>query len=335
MPKLVGPLKLSGTIGDLNFYSNPDGTNVVRNKANVSERNIALATRQNYIEFCAASELAGKLRQAFRQHLEYLSEGSYFNRLVGLSNMVCKTDPAATRGHRRPANGNIYLLEGFEWNAKLHFDKAFHADYTAYIDPFTGKMHLDINSFIPGRDMKVPAAASHFQIIARGVAIHPEESNSRPAVAVTGLITLDGIPTDPVTLALEVDKGVEEGMFAFAVGIIFFEEVAEVPLALKQAGPLTILSIEKINHEEQAIGIDDETGEVTGKDPAEMLKDHKAKQAIAMEGFLKMMEAAAQKQHLNYSPVTNDSEQQMSLGDKRLALQKQLWVKKLNKYRKG
>src|SRR5258708_36725152 len=84
---------------------------------------------------------------------------------------VAKGDPINARGLRNVTDGDLGLLESFEFNEKKMLKVILGVDYSANIDRASGSMKIEIPSFIP-REKLVPApGATHFKILSAGAEI--------------------------------------------------------------------------------------------------------------------------------------------------------------------
>jgi hypothetical protein len=336
MAILTGALQLRGTIQNLSYYPHPNGKTIVRRKGGPSAQRVRthhnfVRTRENIKDFGTAASVAGKIRKAMMPYMEYMSDGTYFNRLVGLVNLVGKTDRTNSRGEKHAYDGNIHLLEDFQWNSKLGFDEAVRADYSFRMDPATGHMSMDMASFIPLAEIKAPHGATHFQIMLRGCSIYHGTERGNIQMIAAPLMELNSQKVDGVTLTLD-NKILEKegpGLLLMGAGIIFYEDVAGIPFAIRGAGAFAMLSVER------TVVADKETGEILEELTPQ---DQEARKAARRSAF-EMLVASMQAEH--YALVKG----RLPLGDLngggknydelRMQRGRMLWMKKLERYRRG
>ncbi len=236
----------------MSFYTDKRGRRINRKPGGPSKEQVAtLAScarlREHNSEFGGVSAMVGRIRTAFGLQLNYFSEGTYFNRLMGLLKMVLDTDGAGKRGERQPLGGHVQLLEGFEWNNKLSFANALGAEYSSYIDVAGGKMVVEIGSFGPGKLIRAPEGSTHFKIIVRGAVLGGEREGMRREMSETRLIKIDKTDTGPLRLELDVNTGKDEqGLMILGAGIIFYEEIEGIPFALRGLGCFCLLNVERM-----------------------------------------------------------------------------------------
>jgi hypothetical protein len=344
MAKMTGPFPLAGSLGNISFYINREGKCIARRKGGPRpnmfhthphfERN-----RENSAEFGGASTTAGKIRSMFSGYGKYCSEGSHFNRLMGLIHTVARFDPQSIRGQRNVFNGNIYLLEGFEFSKKLSLAEAVNTEFSHFIEPETGRVEIHLSSFVPVAAVKAPPGAKYFQIIAKAGTVYEEADN--PGLAMmkaTPLMLLHGKETGSITL--ELDAGLRkiggEAMILTGAGVIFYEEEMGVPIPMR-SGAFALLGVERTTPYEEAIVVDKKAGEVTDRTAAIAQENEarktarqtaEARQAVFIEehGFKMLKELNA---------IIEDEQLLQEITAKRKKLDRHLWLRKLERYRRG
>jgi hypothetical protein len=338
MAILTGALQLRGTIDNLSYYKHPNGKTIVRKKGGPPAERVRThhnfqRTRENIKDFGTTASVASKVRKAMMPYMEYMSDGTYFNRLVGLVKLVGKTDRTNSRGSKHAYDGNIHLLEDFQWNAKLGFDKAVKADYCYTMDPATGSMSMDIVPFIPLADIEAPHGATHFQIMLRGCSIYHGNDRGNIQMIAAPLMELNSQKIDGVTLTLE-NKILEkegQGLLIMGAGIIFYEEVDGIPFAIRGAGAFAMLGVER------TVIADKETGEIL----EELTPQDQEARKAAHRSALDLLIASMQAQHYNLgkggsrTPLQDLNGSRADYSDKLLQRGRALWLKKLDGYRRG
>src|SRR5689334_2719328 len=120
MAKLTGILQLQGSVGGLCFVHTREGI-IVRAKSSLSRERVrrdpAFArTRENSREFGQVGKAAGLLRRAFFGAAGNALGYKVVNKLVARLYPVMQMDEVSRRGQRSILNGDLRLLEGFEFN---------------------------------------------------------------------------------------------------------------------------------------------------------------------------------------------------------------------------
>ncbi|NQY31377.1 MAG: hypothetical protein HRT69_18165 [Flavobacteriaceae bacterium] len=168
MAKQMGIIKLKGTIGDISFYKTQDG-HLARGKGGIEASRIAndpafQRTRENGSEFGRAGKGGKLLRVALRTLLQKASDNRVTSRLTKDVLAVIKTDATNARGLRTIPDGNLSLLENFEFNKNGKLAGLLYAIYAGTIDRVAGTAVADIPAFIPVNDIVAPSGTTHFKI---------------------------------------------------------------------------------------------------------------------------------------------------------------------------
>jgi hypothetical protein len=155
MAKQSGIIKLEGTIGDISFYKTQDGL-LSREKGGVSADRIKndpafQRTRENGEEFGRARAAGKVLRNALRQVVQPVADNRLVSRLTQKMFEVVKADATSTRGQRNVLDGELELLEGFEFNINGLFRTTFYAPYSATINRATGVLKIAVPQLGKGK----------------------------------------------------------------------------------------------------------------------------------------------------------------------------------------
>ena len=249
MAKQTGIIKLKGTIGGISFYKTSDG-HLAREKGGVDKNRIQndpafQRTRENGSEFGRAGKGGKVLRNAIRVLLQNAKDKRVVSRLTKSLVAITKTDTTNERGSRTLQDGNLSLLEGFEFNLNGKLGATLFAAYTKTFDRVTGDATLDLAAFSPTIRIAAPAGTTHFKIVMGAseldfvnetstfendeTAILPYSAANTAAIALSATITANS--TLPVVQVL---------------GIEFYQEVNGQMYALKN-GAYNALSVVTID----------------------------------------------------------------------------------------
>lgn len=129
MAKQTGIIKLKGTIGGISFYKTGDG-HLAREKGGVDKNRIQndpafQRTRENGSEFGRAGKGGKVLRNAIRVLLQNAKDKRVVSRLTKDLVAIVKTDTTNERGLRTIQDGDLSLLERFEFNLNGKFRSNF------------------------------------------------------------------------------------------------------------------------------------------------------------------------------------------------------------------
>jgi len=249
MAEQKGILPVKGTIGNLTFYKSKDGY-LLREKGGIDAKRIASdpafqRTRENGAEFGKAGKAGKLLRNAVRAFSKNASDGRMVSRLTGKMMEVIKTDTTNPRGLRKPIDGEIELLQDFEFNINGKLATTLFAPFTAEIDRVTGDLSVTIPPFIPLNMLAVPAGTTHFQINSAGAEIDFEGNRYTVATQNTVGLPWDNVATNEITLSNVITANSALPLFLL-LGIEFLQEVNGSMYPLKN-GAFNALSLVKVS----------------------------------------------------------------------------------------
>lgn len=168
MAKQKGIFKVAGTLDEVTFYKTKAGY-MIREKGGVSGSRMAsdpafIRTRENQAEFGRAGKAGKLLRNAFQSVLLGASDGGMVSRLHKEMMRVVKADATSTRGQRNVLDGELEMLEGFDFNEAGKLTQTLFAPYAATVNRTTGALAVSVPSFIPLNQVVAPSEATHYQL---------------------------------------------------------------------------------------------------------------------------------------------------------------------------
>lgn len=242
-------IQLRGTIDNITFARTADGKMIAYKKSSMTREKVMNdsafeRTRENMAEFGRAGKASVVLKTACRLLLQNLKDRTMNRRLVREMVKVIKADLVSVRGQRNVIDGETELLQGFEFNDNASLKKTLLKDYVTTINRVTGVLELSIPSFVPLRDIKVPAGATHCKIISGAYEIDFEDETFVVDEQETPLISLDLTPQAATTLTGNVTANSTKPLFLMA-GIQFFQDVngEKYPLLHGLYNPLRIAMV--------------------------------------------------------------------------------------------
>lgn len=236
MAKQKGILPIEGTIGNITFYKSGDGY-LVREKGGVSAKRIAgdprfQRTRENNAEFGQAGMAGKQLRTAFRPLLQNVADRRMISRLAKAMMAVVKSDTTNPRGQRLPQQGNLALLNGFDFNAGSNLGTALFAPFSTALNTATGVYTITVEGFIPEAMIAAPAGATHFKLVAGAAQVNFSASTSEVSTQSTGEMLIDATPLPVQLLTCTLPAGGADPVFLL-LGIEFYQMVNGLPYSLK------------------------------------------------------------------------------------------------------
>ncbi|MDP2693088.1 MAG: hypothetical protein Q8O88_05625 [bacterium] len=168
MAKQAGIIKLKGTIDDIAFYKTTDG-HLARAKGGVDRNKIlhsaAFArTRENNSEFGRAGQGGKLIRSALRSLMQNAKDRRVVSRLTTLLLAIIKTDPVNARGQRNLDEGNLDLLQDFDFNINGKLGTTFFGLFTPAFDRVSGDATIAVDAFSATERIAAPSGTTHYKL---------------------------------------------------------------------------------------------------------------------------------------------------------------------------
>jgi hypothetical protein len=249
MAKQKGIFKVEGTLGDVTFYKSKDGY-MIREKGGISAERMASdpafeRTRENQAEFGRAGKAGKLLRTAFRPLLQNAADSRMVSRMLKEMMRVVKADATSQRGQRNVLDGELELLENFEFNDAGKLGQTFFAPFTATINRTTGALAISIPAFVPLEQIAAPAEATHFRILAGGGSIDFESGQYSTDTESSAMLPLGSTPTTALSLQFTVAANSTHPLM-LVLGISFFQAVNGSHYSLKN-GAYNALALVRVS----------------------------------------------------------------------------------------
>jgi hypothetical protein len=242
-------IQLRGGVGNLSFYKTQDGY-LARKRSGVTGDRFRSdprfrRTRENAAEFTRAGKATQLLRTAFRKSLKAVADNRVTSRLVAAMMKVIQADAVSARGHRNVIDGEIALLQGFEFNEHGPLATTFLAPYTATIDRQTGTMVVDIPAFSAEEMISIPEGATHIRLKAGGAAIDFEANTHSVSSSESEPLPITLAAQGPLQLTQAVAPASVNPLI-LAFGIEFLQLVNDIQYPLKN-GAHNAMAIVKVD----------------------------------------------------------------------------------------
>jgi len=249
MARQTGIIKLKGTIGGISFYKTSDG-HLAREKGGVDANRIAndpafQRTRENGSEFGRAGKGGKVLRNAIRYLLIQAKDKRVVSRLTTDLLKVVKTDATNTRGLRTVQDGDLSLLEGFDFNKNGKLGSTLFADSTKAFDRVAGDATLGLLPFKPMVHIAAPVGTTHFKMMMGAAEVDFLNGTSTFANDETAILPYDNADTAAIDLTASVTANSVLPVVQI-VGVSFYQEVNGEMYSLKN-GSFNALAIVKID----------------------------------------------------------------------------------------
>ena len=227
MPKQIGTGKIMGTIGDITFYKSRDGL-MVKQKSEVSAKRIATdpayaRTRENNKEFGRACKTGKVIRTAFNSIIAQTADSRMVSRLVQAVMTAQRADSVSDRGERNIITGDASLLERFDFNEGSPFSAVFKPPFLADFDRATGEATVNVESFIPAKEINSPDGATHLKLFSATAAINFEYDTFLKANATTEEIALGLEVVPAINLVQQLLPNAEDYLI-IVLGVEFYQK---------------------------------------------------------------------------------------------------------------
>lgn len=220
MAKQTGIIKLKGTIGGISFYKTSDG-HLAREKGGVDKKRIQndpafQRTRENGSEFGRAGKGGKVLRNA--------KDKRVVSRLTKDLVAITKTDTINDRGLRTLQDGNLSLLENFEFNLNGKLGATLFATYSKAFDRVSGEATLSIAAFSPTIRIAAPSGTTHFKVVMGAAELDFENETSVFESDETAISPYDAANTAPIAMTATITANSVLPVVQ-VLGIEFYQEV--------------------------------------------------------------------------------------------------------------
>ncbi len=250
MARQKGIIKLEGTIGDISFYKSKDGY-LAREKSGIDADRIKndpafQRTRENGSEFGRAGKAGKLIRTAFRSLLLKTSDSKITSRLTKQLMTVLQSDQTNIRGERVVPEGNLELIQGFNFNAEGRLEATLYAPYEVAFDRAAGSASINVPEFIPSNSLGYPQGATHLKMVAAVSEVNFSSDEFTYSMAESAELEISNEVVGPVQLELAINANTEE-ILLIVFGIDFYQSVNGQMYAMKNGGYncLALVEIDK------------------------------------------------------------------------------------------
>jgi hypothetical protein len=238
-------------MGDTTFYKTKEGY-MLREKGGVSASKIQTdprfqRTRENGAEFGRACKAGKSLRVAFRSLYMDTSDSRMVSRLTQVMVKVLQGDVLHERGARDVMDGDLGLLEGFEFNIGGKLSTTLFALYSVTVKRVSGELLVELDGFVPKSMVIAPSGTTHFRIVSGGAEVDFEKGSFVLDTTDSGILpwTMAAVPS--ILLENQVNAGSVLPLFV-VLGVEFYQEINGEMYPLKNGShnPLCIVKVDKV-----------------------------------------------------------------------------------------
>jgi hypothetical protein len=168
-----------------------------KKKGTVTRRQVLHApefelTRQNNAEFTRVGTANRLFRHALRFMIDTMGDRYISGRMTKILFRVLQSDPHHDRGNRTVIDGQLSILEGFNFNRETSLQNVLHAPYTITHNKNSGEVTIEFASFIAKSMIDPPDdTASGIRLKALAVALNFAEATFPDPPVQTDLLPID------------------------------------------------------------------------------------------------------------------------------------------------
>ena len=249
MAKQRSLYKIQGTLGDFTFVKTENGYEV-REKSSLTGDRIATdpsfqRTRENNAEFSNATKASKMLRDAVRTLLQNAKDSKTANRLTSEMFRVIHADTTSARGFRNVIDGDLSLLQGFDFNTNGKLGQSLYAPFTTTVDRVTGKLDVGLDPYTPVNAIGAPIGTTHYKIVSMGAEVDFATGIHVTDEQVSALLPYDATATAALTLSNTVSANSTKPLFLL-LGVQYFQDVNGASYQLKN-GVFNALNVVKVD----------------------------------------------------------------------------------------
>ncbi|UYQ91718.1 hypothetical protein MKQ68_16645 [Chitinophaga horti] len=201
---------------------------------------------QNASDFTTAANAGRVLREALNSAIANTKDPRCSNRLMSLMRRVLKSDMQNLRGQRSVLNGDLEMLNSFQFNADSPLYTAILAPYVAVIDRASGEAKVTIAPYKPAIAIIGPPGATHYVLQVAATALDFETGKATTALYETQPLARDVIETEQQTLMAQLPANSDQPLFlVFGVQFVSLDNGVYYPVGGNGYNSMAIVDVDK------------------------------------------------------------------------------------------
>ncbi|HEY4788924.1 MAG TPA: hypothetical protein VIH57_22900, partial [Bacteroidales bacterium] len=157
---------------------------------------------------------------------------------------VVKADKTSTRGQRNVLDGELELLEGFDFNIDGKLSTTIFFPYAATIDRVTGALKVSVPAFVPSASVMAPEGSTHLRLISGGASIDFESGVFEVVTSQSADTAINQVQVAAFEMLNQLTANSTKPLF-LVLGVEFYQQVNGVNYPLKN-GNNNALSLVKV-----------------------------------------------------------------------------------------
>ncbi|TNE78936.1 MAG: hypothetical protein EP332_12715 [Bacteroidetes bacterium] len=239
MPKQIGLIKIKGKLGDTSFYKSKDGY-LVRDKGGVDGQRIKSdprfqRTRENMAEFGQSAKMGAELRKLLAPVIQKIKDPRMANRLTAKVREAINADVSHPRGERLLQDGDLSLLQDFDFNVLSPFSTTYFGSHARSIDRATGDVDVTVPVFDPEDYLQAPTESTHFRFVVGILEWDISGAASKLVVERSSYLPKNAATTADIVLSGSITANTTKPILV-VLGVEFAQQLNSVNYALADSG---------------------------------------------------------------------------------------------------
>ena len=229
MGQQMGILPLKATMDNMTFYKSKHDGMLVKKQSKIPKERIQndpnfAVLRKNNIEFTNVGKACKLLRKAVNAVTAGVADGRSTSRLMGLMAKAVQADLVNPRGKRNVVDGDLSLLEDFNFNKNADIAAVLKVEPKHSIDRVTGELKISIPAFDPVAKLIAPKDATHFKVISAGAELNFPNKGIKNADYESAYIAMDAGATSVIDIVHQLPANSAHPLFLL-LGVTFFRNL--------------------------------------------------------------------------------------------------------------
>jgi hypothetical protein len=153
-------------------------------------------------------------------------------------------DRKSEYGQLKIQKDNLNHLVGYNFNQACSLRSVFNTRFTTSANRETGKLMVNIPSFIPSERIKPPKGSTHYKIVSAGYVYDFDKDAYKGQHYSSAVLAWDDVPTEDLQIELSVPENSSDPLFIY-FGLEFMQKALGkfTPVSLYKLDPLCIVDV--------------------------------------------------------------------------------------------
>ncbi len=245
-----GLLQMLGPTQNMSIYRKRNGEYGLRRKGGPTAKRFAkdpnyAQARINTTEFGQAAKGSALIRRAFRTMIPKVANDELHSRLTKVCKEVINSDSGHPRGNRMLMNGDISLLNGFNFSSTGRFGMIVRLPLQHVVDRAEGIVRVGLPAFAPADGIRFPKHATHARLKLGVAVVDFEKETFTFESACSAPVPKGRKPIHPEDLTVQIPAGTSEPLFiAMAIEFMTLENGNYYPVLDSQFHLMQLMGVD-------------------------------------------------------------------------------------------